>query len=502
VYNQREDISKYSRSKIAVNEEYVAYVKENELFSTTNDKGESVSEPQTLDQALNAVEKHVEKSVRDRFEKQNPASTNKISFNRIQKMIMSKGFDGLHKCSTTPESQLKGQLIPLEDGYEITYEELQATVGYINFALQKHAQQLSDLVKYSKIDTKKHGKTLIEQKAYLQGYEDLRVSETSQGVKNPFVLEDKNGNGLLSMLDRSFIAYKTTSAIAQMENIIGGQLFEGTSGFSMLVEKLKVRLGADRNDAAFVDDLVKMLHYNIKHKFFFDGFDGMPSYCSRRGIDPRELIIGDQSIYSRFMRIKRKIEDTSNPEYADLRTENGMCINYLLRNLIPSTTTTELKDFEEEKEQGLRFSSAANDQYRGAKFISLLNKFEDSVKSNLVTSAWKDLLNDGTHPELQQFAEDLIVYAFMTSADCGGMTDMFKFVPVEWRIGESSCLYSDNKEWSYAKYCKKMLDKYNAVKKDSNLSLPADIDLSNEEMDDLILSFSWNNNIIRSITDS
>jgi len=47
-------------------------------------------------------------------------------------------------------------------------QQLLVYLAYLQF--DKYANALSNLVKYSKIDTKKHGKSIVEQMIYQKGY--------------------------------------------------------------------------------------------------------------------------------------------------------------------------------------------------------------------------------------------------------------------------------------------------------------------------------------------
>lgn len=78
-------------------------------------------------------------------------------------------------------------------------QQLLVYLAYLQF--EKYANALSNLVKYSKIDTKKHGKSVVEQMIYEKGY--TRTFDTTR--------EDSlfDGVGLYSMQNDSYIATKT-----------------------------------------------------------------------------------------------------------------------------------------------------------------------------------------------------------------------------------------------------------------------------------------------------
>ena len=54
----------------------------------------------------------------------------------------------------------------------------------------------------------------------------------------------------------------------------------------------------------------------------------------------------------------------------------------------------------------------------------------------MFSEAWEDLLNDDD-AFVRNFANDLIIYAFLTSGEYNGWTHMFKYVPYNWRVGKT-----------------------------------------------------------------
>jgi hypothetical protein len=72
----------------------------------------------------------------------------------------------------------------------------------------------------------------------------------------------------------------------------------------------------------------------------------------------------------------------------------------------------------------------------------------DHVNDDDMAEAWDELLNDPTHPELQSFARDLVMYAYITSGGNSG-NNLFKFIPNSWKLNS----YEDNDaSHSYAQY--------------------------------------------------
>lgn len=59
---------------------------------------------------------------------------------------------------------------------------------------------------------------------------------------------------------------------------------------------------------------------------------------------------------------------------------------------------------------------------------------------------------NSSNSEVRRFANELVVYAFMTSAELGGKYDLFKFVPTSWKIGNCTELNVLPKKESYASW--------------------------------------------------
>lgn len=406
----------------------------------------------TLDKAYDRVVESIENKLGD------------ISFNSVVKTLMidANGNALLKEMATRKPENLKSsyQLSVNGTDVELSLDELQAIIGYVNFKLQEKAQSLSNLVQYTKIDTKKHGKTLSEQRAFLSGLNDLT------GDKSPFEL-----SGITSMIHGSFIYDKTRKAIMTMRDMLESQLFEATSAFEDQAEQLKIAIGTTRNDADFMRTVSNMIQSHIKQQFFF----GPNGYCAKRGINPRELLTRkNYSIYDRLIKIQNGI-DSKDPNYTHLLDENGNIQNYLLRTLVNDIIVD--KPF---------------DQFLGTKFVKNKNSFDDNIKSDYISKAWADLLNDHEHKDLQKFAEDLIVYSFITSADNGGRLDLFKFVPPSWR--------SERMEGCDESYSEFISRKLNSYQQSVTGNMISDIYMSDEDIDRLILNYSWDDAIVKTIS--
>lgn len=136
---------------------------------------------------------------------------------------------------------------------------------------------------------------------------------------------------------------------------------------------------------------------------------------------------GKNTIYDRFNNLR--VEMSNNPDYADILDNSGEPRNMLLRSLIPGRTF----EYAYPTIKPTLFTESP-DTYSNLKFLKLFNALDNNgVESNYIINAWDQLLHDTKHPALQKFAEDLVIYAFVTSGDKGGFTKFFKQVPLSWR---------------------------------------------------------------------
>lgn len=316
-----------------------------------------------------------------------------------------------------------------------------------------YAQALSSVVKYSKIDTKKQGKNITEQRAYRQGVYNTFVN--IRGLRRMF-----NGN-LYKMYNESYIKQKTDLALSAFEDLLSEQIIQATPQFERQLNIMFDVLNkyGDRLTDDLISEITEAIIQWIKSKFINE-------YAKRNNIDIKGLVSGDNTIFDRLVKLQIAIK--TKPEYSDL-TVDGEINNYLLRSLVTALQQTI-------RQEQITENRGQEDTYKNAKFIKLLNFLEDDqIDSDQIRSDWDQLLNDGTHPELQDFARDLVVYSFITTGDVGGgMRNLFKFVPNSWKLSK------DGGNESYNDYMRRVLNEYN------NNTAPA------LDIEDIILN-NWKN---------
>lgn len=157
---------------------------------------------------------------------------------------------------------------------------------------------------------------------------------------------------------------------------------------------------------------------------------------------------GNNTIYDRIGTLKTLIEN--NSALADLKS------NILLRDIILAATQKYTPSHK-------RIAGEASDTYDDLKFIKIETFFEDSGdKADQYIRAWDSLLrytndNERLQNAVRKLANDLVVYAFITSGDTKGSTKLFQYVPDSWRNGE----FNPEGVTSYAEFIRNKLDELN-----------------------------------------
>lgn len=180
---------------------------------------------------------------------------------------------------------------------------------------------------------------------------------------------------------------------------------------------------------------------------------------------------GNNTIYDRIGALKTLIEN--NSALADLKG------NILLRDIILAATQKYTPSHK-------RIAGEASDTYDDLKFIKLETFFEDNGdKTDQYIRAWDSLLrytndNERLQNAIRKLANDLVIYAFITSGDTKGSTKLFQYVPDSWRNGE----FNPEGVTSYAEFIRNKLDELNGYG-ETKINLD-DVTLNNWQNDQFV----------------
>ena len=345
----------------------------------------------------------------------------------------------------------------VEAKYNVKDVQLQVLKAYT--ALDKYQKSLGKLVQYTKIDTKNYGKSLIQTRRYLKIYKNL--VHPDERDKSIFDMDSID-----RLINNTWIEYKTENAIMLPFQILGGQVFNANDTFVNEVLSFADILGTSEDITEdMVNELSKSVITAIKSAYIINyakTFDDGQHIKPKTDADIAKMFTSQNALSKRLNRLLDQIRN--NPNYKRLAG------NYLLQSITA--------EFEEDP------IIADGKLAQRPSFISISSNVGDNKRnSDMFSEAWEDLLNDDD-PFVRNFANDLIIYSFLTSGEYNGWTHMFKYVPYSWRVGETKGF--DHKVETFANFIKRMLA--------GGLSEIVNRDI----LDDVVANNFMNNSIIRS----
>ena len=344
----------------------------------------------------------------------------------------------------------------VESKYNVKDVQLQVLKAYT--ALDKYQKSLGKLVQYTKIDTKNYGKSLIQTRRYLKIYNNL--VHPDERDKSIFDMDSID-----RLINNTWIEYKTKNAIMLPFQILGGQVFNANDEFVDQVLDFAdlLNTGEDITED-MVNEISKSVITAIKSKYIIEyarTFKDGQQIKPKTDADIAKLFTSQNSLSKRLNRLLDQIRN--NPNYKRLAG------NYLLQSITA--------EFEEDHiiVDG-KFAQRPS-------FISISSNVGDNKhNSDMFSEAWEDLLNDDD-AFVRNFANDLIIYAFLTSGEYNGWTHMFKYVPYSWRVGKTRGF--DHSVETFADFIKRMLA--------GGLTEVVNRDI----LDDIVANNFMNNSIIR-----
>lgn len=283
--------------------------------------------------------------------------------------------------------------------------------------LEKYSNALNSLVQYTKIDTRKQGKNFLEMQAYLRGYENLTNPETDQ----LFDMDSIN-----NLIHGTWIEQKTIDAIQEPMRVMAGQSFQGTPQFMEqlinLSDDFKYKTNDRQSDllrnAKTMKKISQAASSQIKARYAV-------RLAKSLSIDVKGLFDGNATIFDRLNSIQACIQRDA---YGLGRLKD----NYLLSHLAPYI-----------QDQDVFVNGKLTNK---PKFISVINSMDESkMSADMFIESWEELLND-PQANVRRFANDLILYAMLTSGDTKGFNKIAKYIPMSWleaRHDESTVPFSD-----------------------------------------------------------
>lgn len=326
------------------------------------------------------------------------------------------------------ETTILRELIKNPESFK-NYNDYQVKVYFTWKAIKPYADSLANLVKYSKVDTKKTGKSFAAQDIYLDGMEEMKFDKRfAEGEIHRFFTE-------------TFIDVKTQNSIPFGMQLFSNLLIRNTDRFSKQKKTILRMLGRLTSaDERSLNAVINAMESQVKAKFFND-------YLRKNNISLKDMFIGGNSIAIRLNNFKLRVQRGEFPDlYIDGRYQNDF-----LEMLLPDMDV----------EYGLNFIS-----------LSQVLTQDQTIDNNLI-NYWRELIE---HPNerVSKLFKDLAIYAFYTTGDNSTINGFFKYLPNSFR-----------EELGYVQFMQEQLDQYENSTEFSDTDVE-DIFLNNWQNDFLV----------------
>lgn len=289
---------------------------------------------------------------------------------------------------------------------DLTLSDVQEKMFFAWKALEKYSIAFGNLVQRSKIDTKKQGKSLIAVNNYYNNYMNMFYPEDE--TQSLFDVQT-----LHNLAEKSWIQKKTDYVCKLPFIILGKQTFEGNSEYMRVITDIYKQLNPNATSVNIksLEKINTAVKSQIKAQYIAKY---AKEYLNKTDKDITNLFVGNRCMAYRLNMLNSAIRQ--NPKYKRLAN------NALIQQLYTLEDSNEVY--------------IAGSKCKKPCFISIADAVGDNTSSSdIFIDAWEDLLND-YDPNVRNFARDLIVYAYMTSGENAGWSNLFKYVPPAWTMGK------------------------------------------------------------------
>ncbi len=289
---------------------------------------------------------------------------------------------------------------------DLTLSDVQEKMFFAWKALEKYSIAFGNLVQRSKIDTKKQGKSLIAVNNYYNNYMNMFYPEDEK--QSLFDVQT-----LHNLAEKSWIQKKTDYVCKLPFVILGKQTFEGNSEYMRVITDIYRQLNPNATsvNVKTLEKINTAVKSQIKAQYIAKY---AKEYLNKTDKDITNLFVGNRCMAYRLNMLNSAIRQ--NPKYKRLAN------NALIQQLYTIEDSNEVY--------------VAGNKCKKPCFISIADIVGDNTSnSDIFVDAWEDLLND-YDPNVRNFARDLIVYAYMTSGENAGWSNLFKYVPPAWIMGK------------------------------------------------------------------
>jgi hypothetical protein len=257
------------------------------------------------------------------------------------------------------------------------------------------AEELSQLVKLSQIDTKKFGNNFIVQHAF-----ETRLKHFI--VNSDFFERDM----LTKFFTQTILDKKFRNSVLLAKEMFNNTVFRANSHIHGIYDNIVASIDQLTNgDEMLSKGVANGIISTIKGEFF-------AKYTIDNNIKVYPMLYGDNTIAKRLIRLRN---DIINGKYPSLLTEDGRIDNALLNHI-----------------DG-RIGGRVQYNFNAPDYVSVgVSSETDSYTKNQLKLAFNGLLNH-EDPTVRKFAHDLAIYAFFVDGDNMSSNNIFGLVPIEFR---------------------------------------------------------------------
>lgn len=379
----------------------------------------------------------------------------------------------LSRAEMFSEESGKSAILSYKTGTDITKDNVNAVIKSLIYQLSAlesfkeidtFAQQLSQLVQCSQIDTKKFGNTIHDQINFANKYDAFRLNSSMFTINDPTFLEsltpkdEKKGltsneistAALNKYFNELYLNMKFRAASKYTKEIISRQVFSATDAYESLFKNIlgiingfdeRVDIDGTQNVGykqvynaksidSFADGIDNMMRFNsfmslgvkiYQNEITRNGSTQMIDFTLGGDIDAvvdkfKEVVFGNKEKKSVFVRLAKLIKQIKKDPYSDIADglvdADGNITNDLLLYLNPQTP---------------------NDKYPIGRMLLRHSQTENkSSEERRLISAFAQLLE---HPEedVRNLARDIAFYAYFSNYDQNTADSFFHLVPSEYR---------------------------------------------------------------------
>ena len=300
------------------------------------------------------------------------------------------------------------------------YQQLLVLKAYSE--LNQDAKRLAKLVKRSQIDTKKFGNNLALQMNFRNSVNTFFNEE-----KEGFYLtnqtapegEDVGTYALNAYFNKTFLNKKLQYATSMPRKILRNQSFVATVTYENLYNNImRIFSGEidedlttykDTTDQDFVTEMNKAIESVVRARV-----SSNLDVFNKSNEELYSMLTGQNSMCYRLTKIKQYLLENSDKFPFMVNKDTATITNALLNYMQEYPADNEKRSLD----RIILFNSSMNN---------------DIQTEERLISAFDDLLTSEDE-YIRQFAEDLAVYAYLTSYDNPGVNSFFNLVPLSWKI--------------------------------------------------------------------